>query len=124
MNLSSYFKSIVDQDPAQIVICDLNHTILYMNPAAVADYGKYGGAALVGRSVLDCHGPASKAKIQQVLAWFAESPDHNVIFTSHSDSKNMDIYMVALRNEDGTLIGYYEKHESRVPETRSRYDFA
>ena len=124
MELTPYFKSILDQDPAHIVICDLNHTILYMNPSAVAGYGKYGGAALLGRSVLNCHGPASKAKIQEVLTWFSQSKDHNVIFTSHSNSQNMDIYMVALRDGDGTLIGYYEKHESRVPETRSRYDFA
>lgn len=124
MELPPYFKSIVDQDPAQIVICDLNHTILYMNPSAIADYGKYGGAALVGRSVLDCHSPASKAKIQEVLDWFAQDPSHNIVFTSHSSSKNMDIYMVALRDGGGSLIGYYEKHESRNPETRSHYDFA
>ena len=29
----------------------------------------------------------------------------------------------ALRDEDGTLIGYYEKHEYRDPETLPRYDF-
>ena len=29
----------------------------------------------------------------------------------------------ALRDEDGTLIGYYEKHEYRDPETMPRYDF-
>ena len=32
--LSPYFKSIVDQDRLSIVICDLEHTIIYMNPAA------------------------------------------------------------------------------------------
>ena len=31
--------------------------------------------------------------------------------------------MVALRDEDGTLIGYYEKHEYRDSETLPRYDF-
>ncbi len=31
--------------------------------------------------------------------------------------------MVALRDEDGTLIGYYEKHEYRDVETCMRYDF-
>ena len=44
--LSPYFKSIVDQDRLSIVICDLEHTIIYMNPAAIKDYHKYGGAAL------------------------------------------------------------------------------
>ena len=28
-----------------------------------------------------------------------------------------------MRDEDGTLIGYYEKHEYRNPETLPRYDF-
>ena len=30
--------------------------------------------------------------------------------------------MVALRDEDGTLIGYYEKHEYRDRETAALYD--
>lgn len=124
MDLSPYFKSILDQDPADIVICSLSHTILYMNPAAVKDYGKYGGAALLGRSVLDCHNPASREKIQRVADWFALDPGHNSVFTYHSSSKNMDVYMVALRDKDGALIGYYEKHEHRSPETRQPFDLA
>ena len=31
--------------------------------------------------------------------------------------------MVALRDEDGKLIGYYEKHEYRNRETMKFYDF-
>ena len=30
--------------------------------------------------------------------------------------------MVALRNEEGNLIGYYEKHEYRNRETMKMYD--
>ena len=30
--------------------------------------------------------------------------------------------MVALRDENGELIGYYEKHEYRTPETMKLYD--
>jgi len=52
MELNAYFKSLVDQDRAAVVICDLEHTILYMNPAAIASYAKHGGAALLGKSVL------------------------------------------------------------------------
>ena len=48
-DLNAYFKSIIDQDREAVVICDLNHIIIYMNPAAVVDYGKYGGAALLGK---------------------------------------------------------------------------
>ena len=45
MELNAYFKSLVDQDRAAVVICDLEHTIIYMNPAAIASYAKHGGAA-------------------------------------------------------------------------------
>ncbi len=121
MELSRYFKSIVDQDRAQIVICNLDHEIIYMNPAAVAAYEKRGGAGLMGKSLLACHGPESVEKIQKVVDWFAKSPDHNLVFTTHQDKNNEDIYMVALRDEGGELIGYYEKHESRNPEPGERY---
>lgn len=56
-DLNAYFKSIIDQDRESVVICDLNHIIIYMNPAAVVDYGKYGGASLLGKSLLACHTP-------------------------------------------------------------------
>lgn len=61
--VSAYWRSIVEQDPAPIVVCDLQHTIVYMNP-----------------------------------------------------QENRDTYTVALRDGDGQLIGYYEKHEYRTPE--------
>ena len=123
MNLNPYFKSVLDQDRASIVLCGLDHTILYMNPAAIRCYAKHGGAALVGRSLLNCHNPQSIVAIQNVVDWFAADPSHNLIFTYHDDKHNRDVYMVALREEDGTLIGYYEKHESRSLETMPRYDF-
>ena len=33
-----------------------------------------------------------------------------------------DRYMVALRDAEGKLIGYYEKHEFRNAETMEKYD--
>lgn len=33
--LHQMFKSVIDQDRAAVVICDTEHTIVYMNPAAV-----------------------------------------------------------------------------------------
>ena len=70
-DLNAYFKSIIDQDREAVVICDLDHTILYMNPAAVVDYKKYGGAALLGKSLLACHNPNSVEAIRKVVEWFA-----------------------------------------------------
>lgn len=122
MELSPYFKSIVEQDRCAVVICDTDHTIIYMNPAAVERYAKRGGAALVGRSLLDCHNPQSVAIIEKVTAWFAESAAHNIVYTYHNEKENKDVYIVALRDEAGTFIGYYEKHEYRDAEKGALYD--
>ena len=66
-DLNAYFKSIIDQDRESVVICDLNHIIIYMNPAAVVDYKKYGGASLLGKSLLACHNPHSVEAIRKVV---------------------------------------------------------
>jgi len=39
------------------------------------------------------------------------------MYTSYNEKENKDVYMVALREENGDLIGYYEKHEYRNRET-------
>lgn len=123
MDLAKYFQSIVEQDRCAVVICNLEHEIIYMNPAAKARYAKRGGAKLVGRSILGCHNEKSGEIIKKVIAWFAESTEHNIIYTDHNKKENKDTYMVALRDADGTLIGYYEKHEYRNIETDERYHF-
>ena len=123
MDLTPFFKSVLEQDRAAVVLCDLEHTIIYMNPAAGERYAKYGGMALVGSSLLNCHDPRSNEMIERVVAWFAQSPDHNLIYTFRNEKENKDVYMVALRDDSGKLIGYYEKHEYRNPETMKLYDF-
>lgn len=122
--MNEMFKSVIDQDPAAVVICDLSHTIVYMNPAAIERYKKRGGKALIGQSLLSCHNEASCAMILKVTDWFRECKENNRIFTYHNSRENKDVYMVALRDEDGNLIGYYEKHEYRSPETANPYDFS
>ena len=117
MDLCPYFKSVLEQDRSAVVLCDLEHTIIYMNPTAGERYAKYGGMELVGRSLLDCHSPQSNKMIKKVVTWFQESRDHNLIYTFRNEKENKDVYMVALRDEDGRLIGYYEKHEYRDRET-------
>lgn len=117
--LNKLFKSVLDQDTAPIVVCDLEHTIVYMNPSAKERYHK----DLTSRNLKECHNKKSNEMIDRVVAWFGESKDHNIIFTYHSETENKDVYMVALRDDDGALIGYYEKHEYRNRETNTLYHF-
>ena len=124
MELSKYMKSIIDLDRASVVICNLDHKIIYMNPAAVERYEKRGGKELIGRNLMDCHNEKSKEIIQEVVAWFGKSAKNNMIYTYHNEKENKDVYMVALRDDEETLIGYYEKHEYRYKETAPLYDFS
>ena len=122
MEFYDYFKSIIDTDIAHIVICDLSHKIIYMNPAAAKRYEKRGGYSLVGKSLLDCHNKESCVKIKRVLEWFGKSEENNIVYTYRNDKENKDVYMIALRDGSGKLIGYYEKHEYRNCETAPAYN--
>lgn len=123
MELSTYFRSIIEQDKCSVVICNPTHEIIYMNPAAIAKYQKSDGDKLIGTSLLNCHNDRSCELIKKVIAWFEESIEHNIIYIFHNTKENRDVYMVALRDENGTLIGYYEKHEYRDAETDTFYNF-
>ena len=116
--LNKLFKSIIDADPQPVVVCDLASTVVYMNPSSVEKYH----CDITGKSIKGCHNADSNDKIDKVVEWFSKSVDNNIVYTSFDEKKNKDIYMVALRDDDGTLIGYYEKHESREKETADFYD--
>ena len=122
MDVNKLLKSVIDQDDASVVICSPDHTIVYMNPAAIRRNAKSGGAGLLGKSLLNCHSPRANVLINQVCAWFQKSPDNNVVYTFYNEKENKDVYMVALRDEDGSYIGYYEKHVYRTRETRPMYE--
>ena len=121
-NLNEIYKSVLEADRAAVVICDLEHTIIYMNPVAIERYAKWGGKDLMGKSLLNCHNEKSCEMIQKVVEWFKASKDNNIVYTFFNQKENKDVYMVALRNEEGDLIGYYEKHEYRNRETMKMYD--
>ncbi len=116
LNINEYFESIVSGDCCNIVICDLNHKIIYMNTAAITSYGN-----LVGSSILNCHNEKSREMILKVVEWFGKSENNNRVHTFFNEKQNKDGYMIALRNKDGILIGYYEKHEFRTKDNSPFY---
>lgn len=120
MELSLFFKSIVDADNMPVVICGADNKILYLNPTAQERYKKHGD--LTGRSIFDCHNDMSNEKIRRVVQWFRGDVSHNKVFTFHNGKNNEDVYMIALRNDSGELIGYYEKHENRTKDSGKEYD--
>ncbi len=116
--MTEFFKAVVDADDAPIVICDVNHIIVYMNPTAIKRYEKRGGEKLIGQSIFDCHNEHSKEIILSVFEKFLSEPDLNKVYTYTKNwgGEDSDVYIVALRDDTCNLIGYYEKHESRLHE--------
>ena len=116
--INKLFKSIIDADTQPVVVCDINSTVVYMNPASIKKYH----CDITGKSIKDCHNSDSNDKIDRVIEWFSKSKDNNIVHTFYDEKENKDVYMVALRDEEGELIGYYEKNESREKETAGFYD--
>ncbi len=116
--INKLYKSILEQDNAPIVVCDIENTVVYMNPIAIKMYGK----DLIGSSIKVCHSEKANKIIDKVVAWFFESIENNVVFTYHNEKENKDVYMVALRDDSKKLIGYYEKHEYKNKETSKPYN--
>ena len=73
--LNKLLKSVLDQDTAPVVVCDMDDIIVYMNPSAIKRYHK----DLTGRSIKDCHPPKANEQIDKVVSWFRESKDNNII---------------------------------------------
>lgn len=61
-------NSWVKEFSGAVTVCDTEGIILEMNDKALAAYSKYGGEALVGTNVLDCHPEAACAKLEKLMA--------------------------------------------------------
>lgn len=93
------------KDP--FVFCDTDHVIRYWNAAAQAHYA--GRNTGVGHSVMDCHDETSCAQILEIAKRFAAEPDLDEV--KITDNARFRIWMRAVRDGNGTLLGYYERYE-------------
>lgn len=108
MVTTEFLHQLLDSLAHPFVFCDLEHTVRYMNRPARAHYRQ--GAALLGTSVLDCHGAAARARILEVFEELEQGAEERLI----TDDHRFRIYMRAVRDEDGRLLGYYERYEPPV----------
>lgn len=103
---ASLLAAFMDSLKNPFLFADTEHIIRYMNRAAIAHYDE--GAALIGRSLLDCHNPESRVVIREIFAAMeADGLDERLI----TDDEKHRIYMRAVRDDAGRLRGYYERYE-------------
>ena len=97
--------SLLDSMKNPVLFADADHVTRYMNQAAIEHYEE--GEALIGRSLLDCHNADSQRMMHEVFAALQAGVDERLI----TDNEKYRIFMRAVRDPDGKLLGYYERFE-------------
>jgi len=100
--------------PGAITVCDADGIILSMNERAVETFAKDGGAALVGRNVLDCHPEPARSKLAAQLRG-----ERVNVYTIEKGGVRKLIYQ-APWYEDGTCRGLVEL-SLEIPETMPHF---
>jgi len=118
--LNDFFKAIIDTDDGPVVICNLDYRVIYANPAASKFYEKK--ASITGKLLETLMDAEMLSKVVMSVEWFKEDEENNKVFAFHDKCTNMDMYILAIRNKSGELIGFYGRREDRTPEQGKEFD--
>lgn len=105
MTNAELMTAIVESLKDPVLVADTGHTVRYMNPAAIAHYDE--GEALLGSSLLDCHTVEQGRVIVEIMADMQTGLEERLI----TDNEKHRIFMRAVRDGSGQLLGYYERYE-------------
>ena len=110
MDQNVIMKGILDSYPYPIVFVDNNYIVRFMNRYAQYYYYKERGYdELIGKNLFDCHDEdTSRERIMQ--AYEKMKSDGKEAFVG-VNLRNWRIYMQGVRNEEGELIGFFERFE-------------
>jgi DUF438 domain-containing protein len=101
---SLFFENLLDSLKQQFVFVDTDHVIRYMNRTAIK---RHKGSDLIGTSIFDCHNEISNEIIVEIFGKMQEGLEEEMF----TDNAKHRIYMRAVRDRDGALMGYYERYE-------------
>ncbi len=108
--MTEYLKALVDNLQKEIVICDMDHKILYMNPYAVEHYRSRFGDDLIGKNLLDCHNERSRSIIKEKIEYAIANNIDSMQISDHPDKKKKS-YITLIKDKNQNIIGYYERYE-------------
>ena len=95
---------ILDSWNKPIGFVDTNHEIRFMNKPARRHYSKWGD--VVGKSIFHCHNENSREIIEKAYGELVDGAREVLIVNSGKHR----VYMRAVRDEGGALVGYYERY--------------
>ena len=98
------FEALLDSLKHPVLFVDTDHVIRFANKAAIAQYKKE-KTDLEGHSIFNCHNENSKRVILEVFESFQVGEEERMIV----DNERHRLFMCAVRDKTGELIGYYER---------------
>ncbi|MFQ6861423.1 MAG: PAS domain-containing protein [Beduini sp.] len=99
-------ESILDAYIYEIVFVDREHIVRYMNKTAKQ---RYGDRVQIGNSLFNCHNQNSKIKIEEFLRR-ADAGEEEMFELLNGKTGEREFF-VPVRDIDGKVIGYFERHE-------------
>jgi len=110
MDERTIMKGILDSYPYPIVFVDRDYIIRFMNRYAQYHYYQERGYRdLIGRSIFDCHDKESS--VERIKAAFEKMKSDGKEAFVGVNLRNQRIYMQGVRDEAGSLIGFFERFE-------------
>ncbi len=77
----------IEKLDGNVIVCDAEGTIIYMNETAIRNYERDGGATLIGRNLMDCHSEDSRRKIREIM-----TKHHKNVYTIEKRGRKKIIY--------------------------------
>lgn len=109
MEREEMFGAILDSIPFKIVFVDTDYVIRYMNKSAKFYYYQIRGYRdLEGKSIFNCHKPESVEKIKVAVERLKNHADQIYLGVT---SDNQRFYLNPVRDDNGELIGFFERFE-------------
>lgn len=104
---------ILDSYPYPIVFVDCDHIIRYMNKRAKYHYYQERGYRdLIGKSLFDCH--QEEKSVEMIKKAVEALKNHANERFLKVNVRNERIYIVPVRDENGDLLGYFERFEQNL----------
>ena len=92
----------IEKLDGNIIVCDENANVIYMNERAIKSYEEDGGASIIGRKLMDCHNERSREKIKEIMTTHEKN-----VYTIEKKGKKKIIYQSPWF-KDGVFRGIVE----------------
>lgn len=101
----TFLLSLLNSIKDPILFADTNHIVQYMNKAAIEHFED--GEKLLQSNLLKCHNEVSQKMMIDIFSEMKNGLEEKMI----TDNEKYRIFMRAVRDEKGNLLGYFERYE-------------